>query len=62
MQKSSRKLVNIKLNVIVNMVVHCIVITSEENPKIDTEEIKLAATYEDIIEGQKKFKSLIMTR
>ena len=44
------------------MVVHCIVITSEENPKIDTEEIKLAATYEDIIEGQKQFKSLIMTR
>ena len=61
MQKSIRKLLTIKLNVIVNMVGHYSVITSEENPNRDTKEIKLAATYEDIIERWKQFKSLIMT-
>ena len=40
------------------MVGHCSVLTNEENPKRATEDMELAATYEDIKEGQKKFKSI----
>ena len=58
MQKSSRKLATRKFNVIGNMVGHCSVITREGNIKIATKEMQLAATYEDITEGQKTFKSL----
>ena len=58
MQKSSRKLATRKLNVIGNMVVHCSVLTSEENIKRDTEDMQLAETYEDIKESHKQSKSL----
>ena len=50
MQKLSRKLATSKPNVIGNMVGHCSVLNREENTKRATEETKIAATYEDIIE------------
>ena len=48
MHKSSRKLATKKINEIGNMVGHCSVLTSEENLKIATEDMKLPTTNEDI--------------
>ena len=53
MQKSNRKLATRKLNMIANMIGHFSVLTSEENLKRATEDMQLAATYEDITERQK---------
>ena len=58
MQMSSRKLSTRKLNVIGNMVGHCSVFTRNENLRRSKEDSRLAASYEEIIERQKKLKSL----
>ena len=58
MQNPRRKLATRKLNVIVNMLLHCIFITSEEDIKRATEDMQLAATYKDITEKQKQLNSL----
>ena len=52
MKKSIRKLATRKLNVVGNMVGNCSVLTSEKSIKIDTEDMQIAATYEDITERQ----------
>ena len=58
MQMSNMKLAKRKLNIIGIMVFHCSVITSNETLRRAKEDCSLAASYEKIIERQKKFKSL----
>ena len=57
MMKSNRKLATRKLNIIGNMAGHCSVLTSNENIKRAREDCRLASTYEEINERQRKEKN-----